>query len=84
MQVVIALQFNETHLSVSRTAVMEEGKSLPRFGDVYPKVKFVDEEKWAEKNKEVSKGLSGLSEYIKTNADSIKEQRKKNGIEGKY
>jgi hypothetical protein len=64
--------------------VVEEGKSLPKFGDVYPKVKFVDAEKWAEKNEEVSKGVSGLTEYIKTNADSIKEQRKKNGIDGKY
>lgn len=64
--------------------VMEEGKSLPKFGDVYPKVNFVDEAQWTEKNQEVSKGLSGLTEYIKTNADSIKEQRKKNRIEGKY
>ena len=64
--------------------VVEEGKSLPKFGDVYPKVKFVDDQKWAEKNAEVLKGLSGLIEYIKSNADSIKEQRKKNGIEGKY
>jgi len=26
--------------------VVDEGKSLPKFGVVYPKVKFVDEEKW--------------------------------------
>jgi hypothetical protein len=64
--------------------VVEEGKSLPKFGDVYPKVKFVDDQKWAEKNEEVLKGLSDLVEFIKSNADSIKEQRKKNGIEGKY
>jgi len=64
--------------------VVEEGKSLPKFGDIYPKVKFVEEEKWAENNKEVSEGLSSLIEFIKANADSIKEQREKNGIEGKY
>jgi hypothetical protein len=64
--------------------VAEEGKSLPKFSTIYPKVNFAPEESWAEKNKEVSKGLSGLIEHIKTNADSIKEQRKKNGIEGKY
>jgi hypothetical protein len=64
--------------------VVEEGKSAPKYCDIYPKVKFAPEESWAEKNKEVSKGLSGLIEFIKTNADSIKEQRKKNGIEGKY
>ena len=64
--------------------VVDEGKSLPKFGDVYPKVKFIEEAKWAENTKEVSKGLSVLIEYIRTNADSIKQQRKKNGIEGKY
>lgn len=64
--------------------VMEEGKSPPKFSTIYPKVKFAPEEIWAQKNEEVTKGLSGLVEYIKTNADSIKEQRKKNGIEGKY
>lgn len=64
--------------------VMEEGKSLPKFTTIYPNVNFAPEESWAEKNKEVSKGVSGFIEHIKTNADSIKEYRKKNGIEGKY
>jgi hypothetical protein len=57
---------------------------LPNFGEVYPAVQFSPREAWAQKNKEVSKGLSGLIEHIKANADSIKAQRKKNGIEGKY
>ena len=73
-----------TKIEETLEKVLEEGKSLPKFGAMYPKVAFVPEEGWAEKNKEVSKGLSGLVEYIKENADSIKEQRKKNGIEGKY
>jgi hypothetical protein len=64
--------------------VVEEGKSVPKFGEIYPNVKFAVEDSWADKNKEVSKGMSALIEYIKTNADSIKEQRKQNGIEGKY
>jgi hypothetical protein len=64
--------------------VVDEGRSSQKYGDVYPKVKFVEEAKWADKNEEVSKGLSGLVEYIRTNVDSIKQQRKKNGIEGKY
>ena len=64
--------------------VVDEGKTVPTFGDIYPNVKFMPEDSWSDKNKEVSKGLSGLIESIKTNADSIKEQRKKHGIEGKY
>lgn len=71
-------------LEKTLTKVIEEGKSLPKYGEVYPKVKFVSEDTWANTNKEVSKGLSGLIDFIKNNADSIKEQRKKNGIEGKY
>jgi hypothetical protein len=66
------------------TKVIEEGKSLPKLGEIYPQVKFAAEEDWTEKNKEVSKGLLSLIEYIKSNSDIIKEQRKKNGIEGKY
>jgi hypothetical protein len=71
-------------LEKTLTKVVEESKSLPKFGEVYPKVVFVPDEEWAEKNKQVSKGLTELVEYIKTNADSIKEERRKNGIEGKY
>ena len=66
------------------TKVVEEGKSLPRYGELYPKLNFAPEAMWAEKNEEVSKGLATLIEHIKTNAGSIKEQRKKTGIEGKY
>jgi hypothetical protein len=64
--------------------VVEEGEILPKYGEIYPGVAFAPEGTWAGKNEEVSKGLSGLIEYIKTNADAMKEQRKKNGIEGKY
>ena len=64
--------------------VVEEGKSLPRYGEIYPKVAFVPEGMWTGKNEEVSKGLSQLIEIIKTDADSIKEKRRKSGIEGKY
>ena len=71
-------------LEKTLTKVIDQGKSLPKYGDVYPKVKFVSDDSWGEKNKEVSKGLSGLIDYIKNNAEMIKEQRKKNGIEGKY
>ena len=38
---------------------------------------------WTEKNREVSAGLTELIVFIRTKADFIKEQRKKNGIDGK-
>jgi hypothetical protein len=64
--------------------VVQEGKSLPKFAELYPKVTFDPVESWAKKHEGVSKGLSQLIEQIKTNPAFIKEQRKKNGIEGKY
>jgi hypothetical protein len=71
-------------LEKTLTQVVEEGKSLPKYGKLYPKVKFIPEDAWPEKNREVSRGLSELIGYAKTNAGWIKEQRKKSGIEGKY
>jgi hypothetical protein len=64
--------------------VVEEGKAMPRYGELYPGVAFAPAETWAAKNDEVSRGLSGLITYIKTNADAIKEQRKASGVDGKY
>jgi hypothetical protein len=63
--------------------VKEEGGTLPKFKDLYPKVSFVDEKNWAGESADIAKGLTEMIEYIKTNADSIKEQRKKNGVDDK-
>lgn len=71
-------------LEKTLTKVIDEGKSLPKFAEIYPNVKFAETETWAGKNEEVSAGLKKLIDTIKTKADFIKEQRKKNGIEGKY
>jgi hypothetical protein len=75
---------NLPKLEETLAKVKEEGKSLPKMTDVYPRVNFIEEQKWAEKNQEISKGLAGLIDHIKANEDSIKEQRKTNGVEGKY
>jgi hypothetical protein len=64
--------------------VMEEGTSLPKYGDLYPEFSFGPPEEYAEKNAAISLGLSELSKYIQNNADQIKEQRKQTGVEGKY
>lgn len=64
--------------------VAEEAKTPPNYQKVYPKVAFAPEETWAEQNQKVSTGLTGLIDYIKANGDSIREQRKENGLEGKF
>jgi hypothetical protein len=61
--------------------VIKEGKSLPKYGEIYPKVKFSPEKTWATQNADVSKGLSGLIDNIKKNSTSIKEKRKAEGLE---
>jgi hypothetical protein len=66
------------------TTVIGENKKTPDFTKIYPEVKFAPSKSWNEKNTEVSAGLEKLIEIIKTKADFIKEQRKKNGLDGKY
>jgi hypothetical protein len=63
--------------------VEDEGKSLPEMEEIYPKVHFIAKDKWSEKNERVSKGLAGFLSYVKANEDSIKQQRRKNGIDDK-
>jgi len=70
-----------TKLEATLATVVEEGKTLPKFTEVYPNVQFQPSDAWADANSETNKGLLTLIEYIKSNAESIKEQRKKNGIE---
>jgi len=71
-------------LEKTLAAVLNENKKVADYSKIYPDVKFVSTTSWAEKNTEVSTGLEKLVDLIKTKADFIKEQRKKNGIEGKY
>jgi hypothetical protein len=71
-------------LEKTLTKVIEEGKELPKYSELFPGIVFQPESEWDQKIKDRSAKLSGLIDYIKKNADYIKEQRKKNGIEGKY
>jgi hypothetical protein len=64
--------------------VTAEGKSLPKFAEIYPEVAFVDSETWTTKNAEIADGLAMVLDFIRTKADVIKEQRRVNGVEGKY
>jgi hypothetical protein len=64
--------------------VIEEGNSMPDFAALYPEVAFVDSEKWTTKNDVVAGGVVKIIDYIRTNADTIKAQRRLNGIDGKY
>ncbi len=71
-------------LEQTLTLVAQEGKTLPKFEELYPNVAFIDKAGWETANDKVSTGLAGLVDYIKINRDAIKEQRKQSGIEGKY
>ncbi len=64
--------------------VAKEGEALPKIEELYPTVRFVAKNEWAKKNGVVAKGLADLVDYIKTNAETIKQQRQQNGVEGKY
>lgn len=72
-------KLEETLMSVAK-----EGEVLPKMEELYPTVRFISTNECDKKNSIVAKGLTDLVDHIKTNADSIKEQRKRNGVEGKY
>jgi hypothetical protein len=62
----------------------EYGTTLPDLASIYPSISFVPAQSWADKNRETSAGLSKLLDIIETQAEKIKAERKKNGIDGKY
>jgi len=66
------------------TVRTEAEKTIPRLAAIYPKVSFIPENSWPEKNKEIAAGISRLKDQIVKSADEIKATRKQNGIEGKY
>ncbi len=68
---------NLPKLEETLAKVLEENRSVPRMAEIYPKVNFVSEDKWAEENKGISKGVADLNDYIKANGDKIKQERKK-------
>ena len=70
--------------SAIKAAQSEGKKTLPKFMLIYPAVRFIPTDRWADKNKEGAGELSKLLNFIETQGDELKVQRKKNGIEGKY
>ena len=64
--------------------VREKNKTLPAFKSIYPSFKFIPEESWPDKNREIAAGLEKFENDIKNRADEIKATRKKNGVDGKY
>lgn len=64
--------------------VVDEANVLPKFDQLYPGVKFIPSSEWPDKNVEQMKDLNGLIEYVQKNRDQIKQERTKNGIDGKY
>lgn len=61
--------------------VIEDTKMPPNYSELYAEVKFIDQKLWADEEKKVSTGLASMIDYIKKNEASIKEQRKKNGLD---
>jgi hypothetical protein len=70
-------------LEKTLATVVEEGKSLPKFADVYPKVAFSPSDSWAEKSQEIADGLNALIDHIQKNAETINKQLKENDDESK-
>ncbi len=68
-------------LEKTLTTVAKEWEALPEFAKIYPNVKFIKADAWAEQNKEISAGLTKLIDRIKTEGDSIKEQLKSGGVD---
>lgn len=64
--------------------VKSDSKKLPPLKKIYPNVAFIDKNLWADHQQKIVAGLDGLLKHINDNKFDIKEQRKKNGIEGKY
>ncbi len=64
--------------------VKSESATLPRFTTTYPNLQFIDTKLWPKHQTKIAEGLDKLLAYIDENADKIKAERKKSGIEGKY
>ena len=65
-------------------AVIKDYSTVPKFSHSYPdlKLNFGDNANGA--RTEVLASLAGMVQYVKENKEYILEQRKENGIEGKY
>jgi hypothetical protein len=64
--------------------VLAEGQTLPDINALFPKLTLIPRTEWEAKHAEIAKGMNGLINAIRKDADSIRESRKKNGIDGKY
>ncbi len=64
--------------------VQAESKTTPSLADLFPNVKFLPKERWDVEAKAFTDSMSEMIDYLKANANSIKEKRKATGIEGKF
>jgi hypothetical protein len=64
--------------------VRAEETAAPDFAKIYPGVAFIDPADWEAKREEIDAGLAKLIAYVTDNADEIRRERRKNGIEGRY
>lgn len=73
----------ETLVRILRNIQQEENPGIP-LKQIYSKVNFIKQDSIDKNYIEISSGLNGLIDYIKSNEDEIKKQRQENGMEGKY
>ncbi len=59
-----------TKLEKTLKTVVDEGKSLPKFRELYPEVAFSASDSWAEKNQEIRGGLEELIQMIRKKKDA--------------
>jgi hypothetical protein len=61
-----------------------EAQKLPDLKAADRKVAFIIRSTWQAKNDELAQSFDQLIDSIEKDADDIKAERKRNGIEGKY
>ncbi|MGD9127838.1 MAG: hypothetical protein PVH19_10725 [Planctomycetia bacterium] len=64
--------------------VQQAESTVPNLAKAYPKIKFIDQSAWEQKNQKSLEVFTKLLDYMKKHAEEIQAERKKNGIEGKY
>jgi hypothetical protein len=65
-------------------SVKAKSKTIPAFKSIYPSLKFIPDEYWSDRNRQIADGLDKFANDVAKRGDEIRAKRKKSGIEGKY
>jgi hypothetical protein len=64
--------------------VQKANKTIPAFGELYPRVTFKRQSEWAAGNESLNEGLSKFLRVLKRQKPSLKKTRVENGTEAKF